>query len=454
MPETSVLKSDLNDCSNKVTYSKFSAVIPSYNENPRFIKVILELFKIPELDELIFVDDGSRDGTEEAVERFLDDSRFKYIKLAKNRGKGKALKTGVQNAQNEVILFLDADLGNITSEKIFKIVKPVLSDKVDMARGSFTMKRGRVTEFAVKPMMEILFPSVYFDQPISGQICAKKSFLSQVEFIGRYGVDIGILFDAIESGQRIIEVNIGHLEHKSNSAEIKKEMSRQVLETMISRAGLIRHKYKLVLFTLDDTLIHNHSFEKLLTRLGINEKFLENSNLFEKNKITAKEYFKKNARLFLDMKVSTVEELCSVLPIVRYAEEVIKALVRRKYKVIIISSNFSPIVESYAKRLGVHSWTSVKLESKKGKYTGNISKKSVDWLNDNIDEGYLKAFQKYLHSQRIRLAETIMVAGNKKSISMFKTVGLSVAYKPKEKELKEAADKTIHVLAELLAIIE
>jgi len=161
--------------SSKYMYTKFSAVVPSYNENPQFVKIVSELFKIPQLDELIFIDDGSTDQTQETVKQFQSDKRFIYIRLSKNKGKGNALKTGVQKAKNEIVLFLDADLGQITSRKIFKIVEPVLLNEVDMSRGSFNRKRGRVTEFAVKPMMEILFPSLYFNQPISGQICAKAS---------------------------------------------------------------------------------------------------------------------------------------------------------------------------------------------------------------------------------------------------------------------------------------
>lgn len=436
------------------TYDKFSAVVPSYNENPRFVRVVTELLKVPKLDELIFVDDGSSDGTDEAVKQFFTDPRFKYVKHPKNKGKGAALKTGVEKSKNEVILFLDADLGNITDKKINMIVKPVMEGKVDMARGSFTMKRGRVTEFAVKPMMEILFPSVYFDQPISGQICAKKSFLIQAEYTDRYGVDIGLLFDAIESGQRIIEVNIGHLDHKANTVEVKQEMSRQVLETMISRAGLIRHKYKLVLFTLDNTLIKEKSFGQFLRHLGIEGKIVENHSLLNKGKITAKEFLERNVKLFKGMKISTVEELCDKLPTVKYAKEVIKALVRRKYMVGIISSNFSPVVRSYADRLGVHFWNGVEMEKKKGVYTGRIMKKSNDWLQEDFGQGFLAAFNKAVKTRRVKALETIMVAGNEKSMAALKAAGLSVVYKPKLKELKSTADKTIYVLAELLAIIE
>ncbi len=439
---------------DKEVSQKFSAVVPSYNENPRFVKVVLELLKIPQMDELIFIDDGSTDDTEIAVKQFENEERFTYIKLNKNRGKGLALKTGVKKARNEIILFLDADLGNITSQKIFKIVEPVLLDKVDMARGSFTRARGRVTEFAVKPMMEILFPSMYFDQPISGQICAKKSFLINAEFADRYGVDIGLLFDAIESEQRIVEVNIGSLVNRENSAETVKEMSRQVLETMISKAGLIRHNYKLVLFTLDNTLINESALGELYKILGIQEEINKNHDSLEKGKITAREYLAKNAKLFIETKVSTVEEIVSKLPIVRYAQEVIKALIRRKYQVGIISSNFSPIVEVYANRLGIHFWDGICLEKKKGKYTGKIKEESINWMNDTFDEGFSKSFYKAIKSQKVKPSQTIMVAGNDKSLAAFKQAKLSVAYRPKSKELKEAADKTIRVLAELLAIIE
>jgi HAD superfamily phosphoserine phosphatase-like hydrolase len=452
---TTVLPPSLNlKKPNKLVYQKFSAVVPSYNENPRFVRVLNELLKTQNLDELIFVDDGSNDGTQEAIKQFKNDSRFVYIRHEKNKGKGRALKTGVEKARNEVILFLDADLSNITSQKIYKIAEPVLKDEVDMARGSFSRKRGRVTEFAVKPMMEILFPSLYFDQPISGQICAKKSFLMKAEFTERYGVDIGLLFDAIEDGQRIIEVDIGRLVNRENSAETVKEMSRQVLETMISRAGLIRHKYKLVMFTLDNTLINERSFSQFLKQLGIEDKIIENHKLMEKGEITAKEYLERNVKLFTGIKISTVKELCNKLPTVKYAKEVIKALVRRKYIVGIISSNFSPVVESYAKRLGTHFWNGVELEEKNGKYTGRIKKKSNDWLHNDFSQGFSMAFNKAIKTQRTTATETIMVAGNEKSMEAFKAAGLSVAYKPKIKELKLVADKTIHVLAELLAIIE
>ncbi len=443
-----------NTTDSQLIYTKFTAVVPSYNENPLFIHVLNELLKVPYLDELIFVDDGSTDDTINSVKQFQTDPRFIYHRLEKNRGKGKALLAGVKRAKNEVVLFLDADLGNITSQKIYKIVEPVLKDEVDMSRGSFSRKRGRVTEFAVKPMMEILFPSIYFNQPISGQICAKKSFLQTAEFSDRYGVDIGLLFDAIESGQRIVEVDIGHLVNRANSAETVKEMSRQVLETMISRAGLIRHKYKLVIFTLDNTLLRLPSLSKLLIKLGIHNDIVNNHELYISEKISGDEYLKKNALLFRDIEVSKVRELTRDLQLIRYAREVARALIKRKYRIGIITSNFSPIAEAVAKQIGAHYVNSVILETKQGKFTGAISRKSQKWLKRNLTESFLSAFDTAIKSQKVKASETIFVAGNNKILPIFSRCGLSIAYRPTVPELRESADKTIQILAELLAIIE
>ncbi|MFA6369196.1 MAG: hypothetical protein WCX20_02340, partial [Candidatus Shapirobacteria bacterium] len=79
---------------------------------------------------------------------------------------------------------------------------------------------------------------------------------------------------------------------------------------------------------------------------------------------------------------------------------------------------------------------------------------SNGWLQDDFNQGFSAAFNKAIKTQRVKALETIMVTGNEKGMATFKAAGLSVAYKPKIKELRIAADKTIYVLAELLAIIE
>ncbi|TSC93276.1 MAG: family 2 glycosyl transferase [Candidatus Berkelbacteria bacterium Athens1014_28] len=439
----------------KFIYNKFSAVVPSYNESKRCTRVISELLKIKELFELIFVDDGSTDDTENTAKDFFNDPRFRYIKHKKNKGKGAALFSGIQKAKSDVILFLDADLQNITAAKIKRIVYPVLKDEVDVARGAFRRRRGRVTEYAVRPMMEILFPGMYFEQPISGQICAKKSFLKSVSFEKRYGVDIGLLFDAIESGQRIIEVDIGKIVHKANKEDVIGEMSRQVLETMIKKAGLIQHKYKLVIFTLDDTLIKKSALDSIFKKLGVLKEIEKNSELLRVNKIDMADFLHKNARLFEGISIEKITEITDKISLAKYSYEVIHALRKRKYQVGIISSNFSPIVASLARRLGVPNIESVGLVDKNGLLTGKITEGSVKkWSYPTIEETYRHAFVRMVKKSEVRSSEVVMVASSERAIPLMTSSGLSIAYHPKSPWVKTIADKTISLHAEILAIIE
>ena len=440
---------------NELIYKKFTAVVPAYNEGSRLNKVVEELLKIKELSELILVDDGSTDDTEKRVRQFFADPRFCYFRHRKNKGKGAALKTGLSKAKSEIVLFLDADLENITSLKIKKIVMPVLHDEVDFARGSFRLARGRVTEIAVKPMMKILFPDVYFDQPISGQVCAKKEFLKRVNFEDRWGVDIGILLDAIQDGQRIVEIDIGKLEHKARSTDEKIEMAEQVLESMIKKAGLIQHKYKLVIFTLDDTLIQKQTLERIFKKLGVADKIAVNQNKLNLGKISQKEFLTRNARQFSGLEVGRIKEICQKVHLTKYSEEVIRALKKRKYQVAIISSNFSPLVESIAERLGVVNIECVGLEIANGVLTGEITEGSKQrWLNTDFEEAFKIAFHRIIRGTKTKSAEIVMVASSERSIPLMLSSGLSIAYRSKSQVLKMLADKTISVHAEILAIIE
>src|SRR5687767_12211495 len=58
--------------------------------------------------ELIIVDDGSTDDTEQAIQHFLSDSRISYVKKP-NSGQAASLNVGVSHAKGEFITFLDSD---------------------------------------------------------------------------------------------------------------------------------------------------------------------------------------------------------------------------------------------------------------------------------------------------------------------------------------------------------
>ncbi len=92
-----------------------SVVIPLYNEEPSLEKLYQELVELGSVHgysmEIIFVDDGSTDGSWEVIRRLAEqDQRVRGVRFRRNFGKAAALDAGFAAANGEVIITLDADL--------------------------------------------------------------------------------------------------------------------------------------------------------------------------------------------------------------------------------------------------------------------------------------------------------------------------------------------------------
>jgi ubiquinone/menaquinone biosynthesis C-methylase UbiE len=88
-----------------------SVVVPCYNEVGNVDRCVSEMRKFGSATELIFVDDGSKDGTAKAVKPELNpDIDVRVIRYEPNRGKGHAVKMGFDAAKNDIVMILDADL--------------------------------------------------------------------------------------------------------------------------------------------------------------------------------------------------------------------------------------------------------------------------------------------------------------------------------------------------------
>ncbi len=95
---------------------KLSLIIPCYNEAealPLFrdaIRAVRPQIHADEI-ELIFVDDGSQDGTLDLLERFhSDDATWRYVSFSRNFGKEAAIYAGLQHATGDIVGLMDADL--------------------------------------------------------------------------------------------------------------------------------------------------------------------------------------------------------------------------------------------------------------------------------------------------------------------------------------------------------
>lgn len=106
-----------------------SVIIPCFNEGRRIYENIKKIKSYLENNfenfEIIAVNDGSSDNTGEELKRLQNDFGVKILTHGRNRGKGKAVKDGFLASQNEVVMFLDADLAIPIEElgKFFEEIK-------------------------------------------------------------------------------------------------------------------------------------------------------------------------------------------------------------------------------------------------------------------------------------------------------------------------------------------
>jgi glycosyltransferase involved in cell wall biosynthesis len=123
---------------------KLSIVVPVYNERNTLVEIVRRMRSVELPDgierEIVVVDDGSTDGTRDVLKQ-LHDSTVRVIMHDTNRGKGAAVRTGVDVASGEYVLVQDADL-EYDPEDWPRLLNPVLKGKARVVYGSrFTGER-------------------------------------------------------------------------------------------------------------------------------------------------------------------------------------------------------------------------------------------------------------------------------------------------------------------------
>jgi glycosyltransferase involved in cell wall biosynthesis len=113
-----------------------SVVIPAYNEAPTLSAIVEKVLSIPNLREIIIVDDCSDDETAQIGQRLAQ--RHEVVRLvqhSRNLGKTQALKSGFSHTSGDVVIVQDADLEYDPSE-IAAVIKPILDGHADVVYGS------------------------------------------------------------------------------------------------------------------------------------------------------------------------------------------------------------------------------------------------------------------------------------------------------------------------------
>src|SRR3990170_4460046 len=110
-----------------------SAIVPVYNEESTVGSVVRALLSNPIFSEVICVDDGSSDRSLGILRDF--GGAMTLIEVERNRGKGNALARGVAAARGELVLFVDADLTNLSDGHLSAMIAPILRAEADAVLG-------------------------------------------------------------------------------------------------------------------------------------------------------------------------------------------------------------------------------------------------------------------------------------------------------------------------------
>lgn len=197
---------------------KLSIIIPAYNEKYTIKIIIDKVRKVPINKEIIVIDDCSTDGTRNLIKEYSEN----YTEVCafyhdKNRGKGAALRTGLDNATGDIIIIQDADLEYDPAE-YFRLLKPILDGRADMVYGSrFIGETHRVLFFwhyvANKILTTIsnMLTNLNLTDMETCYKVFKREAISDITLVSnRFGIEPEITAKIAKKGLRIYETPISY----------------------------------------------------------------------------------------------------------------------------------------------------------------------------------------------------------------------------------------------------
>ena len=239
-----------------------SVVLPALNEEETvgdIVSVIRhDLVKqVPLVDEIVVVDSGSTDRTSEvaAAAGAVVVHRDEILpRLPALPGKGEVLWRSLLATRGDIVCFIDADLKEFSSDFVSGIVGPLLTDpEVDLVKGMYDRplggaagQGGRVTELMARPLLNMHWPQLAgFVQPLGGEYAARRSLLEQLPFPVGYGVELGMLVDALHlvGLDALAQVDVGVRKHRHQDGQALGRMSAAIYRTAqlrLARGHMIR----------------------------------------------------------------------------------------------------------------------------------------------------------------------------------------------------------------------
>ncbi|MFI2424929.1 glucosyl-3-phosphoglycerate synthase [Streptomyces sp. NPDC018955] len=246
----------------RATGQTVSVVLPALDEEATVGDIVSAIrhdlvLQVPLVDEVVVVDSGSTDRTAEvaaaAGARVVHRDAI-LPRIPAVPGKGEVLWRSLLVTRGDIVCFVDADLREFSSDFVSGIVGPLLTEPdvqlvkamYDRPLGSAAGQGGRVTELMARPLLNMHWPRLAgFVQPLGGEYAARRSLLEQLPFPVGYGVELGMLVDALHLAglDALAQVDVGVRIHRHQDGQALGRMAAAIYRTAqlrLARGHLIR----------------------------------------------------------------------------------------------------------------------------------------------------------------------------------------------------------------------
>ncbi|WP_333776577.1 glucosyl-3-phosphoglycerate synthase [Streptomyces sp. IBSBF 3136] len=248
-----------------------SVVLPALDEEETVGDIVAVIRRdlverLPLVDEIVVVDSGSTDRTSEvaaaAGARVVHRDDI-LPRIPAVPGKGEVLWRSLLVTGGDIVCFVDADLREFSSDFVSGIVGPLLTDPdVDLVKAMYDRplltgpegpgggrtagQGGRVTELMARPLLNMHWPQLAgFVQPLGGEYAARRSLLERLPFPVGYGVELGMLVDALHlvGLDALAQVDVGVRKHRHQDGQALGRMAAAIYRTAqlrLARGHLVR----------------------------------------------------------------------------------------------------------------------------------------------------------------------------------------------------------------------
>jgi glucosyl-3-phosphoglycerate synthase len=207
------------------------------------------------VDEILVVDADSPDGTADIARQHgatVYSENDLMPAFGRNSGKGDAMWRSLSVAKGDIVMFADSDTREFPPHFVNGTLGPMLTEPdVGFVKAGYRRPfvqgdkstpdgGGRVTELMAKPLLNLLYPQLAgFVQPLAGEFAASKELFASIPFFTGYGVEAGIMIDALdELGlDRLAQVDLGERINRHQELVNLGQMSHSILRAVLQRAN-------------------------------------------------------------------------------------------------------------------------------------------------------------------------------------------------------------------------